>query len=333
MKPFSIFQIANYFHSRYAAKSCVCKAEPVSICLFLTDRCTLSCKWCLRQTDTSFNTRTRVDMSLETVNRILPYFPKATHVSLAGFGEPLLVDNLFKIVAECKKRPMRVNLITNGTLLTERIEEIIQAGLHRISISMNSLNSSEYQSTCGGSETTFHTVLKGIELLVRKRTSKKPYLHISFVLSRDLFKRIAEIIKFAEDAGVDFLDMHNLISHDKDDIYKGMLTSDDEEVNVCLNEWRKKEYKVKVGWPVLVQKGLEKPVRICKTLWGWIGVDMEGNTAGCSKAMPTNIKYGNLFKEGTKVWNNEFRKGLRMSFLNRDKFLLDCCKTCTEVQP
>jgi hypothetical protein len=60
---------------------------------------------------------------------------------------------------------------------------------------------------------------------------------------------------------------------------------------------------------------------------------MHGNTAGCHKVMGTSKDYGNAFQEGKKVWNNEFRKKLRMSFLNGNKFLFDCCKTCTEIQP
>lgn len=329
----SLSQIINYGISRIRLKNAKCWNEPISICLFLTNRCTLSCKWCLRQIDNSFTVNTRPDMSIDRARRILQYFPKATHLSLAGFGEPLLVNNLFEIVAESKKRPMRVSLITNGTLLSERIDEIIQAGLHRISISMNSLNAIDYQTTCGGSENTFDNVLRGIRLLVSRRKLKRPYIHISFVLTREMFNRTQEIIKFVEDIGVDYLDLHNLIAHDKDDKYNGMLTSDDEEVVALLNEWKRKEYKVMVGWPRLVQKGLERVVRICNPLWDWIGIDMDGNTAGCSKAMPASREYGNIFEKGKSVWNNEFRKNLRMSFLNRDKVLLDCCKTCTEVQP
>jgi len=272
-------------------------------------------------------------MSFEQTKKILQYFPKAGHLSFAGFGEPLMVDDLFKINAEFKKRPMKVSIITNGTLLLERIDDILHAGFQSIFVSINSLDAINYKLTCGGNENTFNNILKGIQLLAEKCRATKPYICLGFVLTRDLFNRTPEIIKFAEETRANHLYLHNLIPHDTYNDYAGILTTDDEEVVSKLSEWKREKYKIQVCWPKLVQKGLEKPARICKPLWNWLGVDMEGNMAGCSRAMGTCKDYGNLFQEGKEVWNNEFRKKLRMSFLNGNKFLFDCCKTCVEVQP
>lgn len=331
-KPFSLPQLSNYFISRWGTKGAKCKNEPTTICLFVTDRCTLSCKWCPRQSNPDFMAG-KPDMTLETAGKILRCFPKATHLSLSGFGEPLLVDDLFSIAVSFRKRPMRISVITNGTLLADRIDEIIDAGLQRVSISINSLTSTDYQSICGGDENTFKHVLKGIDLLVSKRQAQKPYLHISFVLTRNLLDRTPEVIRFAEETGVDCLDLHNLIPHENGNGFAKPLTDDDQEVVEKLAEWSKLQYRVRVGWPKLVRKGLKKPARTCNPLWEWLGVDVEGNTAGCCRAMTTREEYGNLFYDYPEVWNNEFRKKLRLTFLAKDKFWLDCCKSCTEVQP
>ncbi len=271
-------------------------------------------------------------MSLEQTKKILQYFPKATHLSFAGFGEPLLVEDIFKINKEFKKRPMKTSIITNGTLLLDRIHDILHAEFHYIFVSINSLNPIEYKLTCGGNENTFHNIMKGIQILVEKRRSAEPYLNISFVLTRDLFHRTPEIIKFAEEMKVDYLNLHNLIPHENYKDYTGILTTDDEEVVAKLTEWKRKRYKVRVNWPRLVQKELEKPARICKPLWSSLGIDIEGNTAGCHRAMGISKDYGNLFQEDKQVWNNTFRKKLRMCFLKKE-FLFDCCKTCVEIQP
>ena len=325
-------QFTNYLGSKWIPKSCVCKSEPVMICLFVTNRCTLSCKWCLRQKEGEFTYRTTPDMDCSTARKILGYFPKSTHLSFCGFGEPLLVQDLFKMIAEFRKRPMRISIVTNGTLVPDRIDEILSAKLHRISISMNSLNPTDYKLTCGGNETMFKNVLKGIKLLSEKRKSARPYLHLSFVLTVDLISKAREMIQFAEDTGFDYLDLHNLIPHEKKIEYDGILTMGMEETVKDIVEWGKGKRKIRVRWPRLVQKDLETPRRICRNLWNWLGIDMEGNTAGCSKAMATKREYGNLFEEGSNVWNNEFRTRLRAAFLNKG-FLYDCCKTCTEVQP
>ncbi|MBI2471501.1 MAG: radical SAM protein [Planctomycetes bacterium] len=337
-KFYSFKQLYNYLLFKLGHRNSRCKNAPVQICLFVTDRCTLSCNWCLRQSDSSnhfskhFN-KTRPDLSLDVARKIMQYFPRAGHVNFAGFGEPLLNEDLFRINAEFKKHPMRTSIITNGTLLLDRIDEIIQAGFHYIEISINSLDAQNYLSTCGGDENTFNKIVRGIQSLAEKRKVGKYLLSLSFVLTRNLVDQLGEVIKFAEDIKVDGLTLHNLIPHNNYNDYTGVLTCDDDEVVAKISEWKRKNIKVKIDWPSLVRKGLERPARACIPLWNWIGIDMEGNTAGCHRAMGTNKEYGNLFKEGKNVWNNEFRKKLRESFLKRDKFLFDCCKTCVEAQP
>ncbi len=337
-KLYSFSQLVNYAIAKYGGKSFVCKNDPLQVCLFVTDRCTLSCKWCLRQTTASEYysenfVENRHDITLEKAMEILQYFPKAVHVNFAGFGEPLLVNDLFKINAELKKRPMKTSVITNGTLLLDRMNDILNADFNYVSVSINSIDSNNFESTCGSSEKIFNNVLDGIQRLAKERKSNSPRLHISFVLTRDLFDQTPEIIKLAEELNVDSLDLHNMIPHKNYKDYSGILTTDDEEVVAKIAEWKSEERNVSINWPILIQKGLEKPAKICSQLWNWIGIDVEGNTAGCHKAMGTSGIYGNLFQEGKNVWNNEFRKKLRMSFLKGSKFDLDCCRTCTVTQP
>ncbi len=332
MRLFGINQLKNFIEARYGRSRAHCAYEPTSICLFVTDRCTLSCKWCLRQNDQKEMPAQRPDMTLNDAKMILDCFPKATHLSLAGFGEPFLADDVFKMAHELGKRPMRTSIITNGTLLTERLQEALGAGLHRISISINALNSEDYKKVCGGGDSAFNNVIKGVRQISEKRPSKRPYIHISFVLTRDIFGRTAEIISLAKDAGADYLDLHNLISHGRGS-YEGVLTDDDAEVVGKIDEWRKKDFGIAVRWPRLVRKGLERPARPCAPLWDWLGVDVEGNTAGCSKALHACRTYGNLFSEGAGVWNNSFRENLRRGFVSGSGFPLECCMSCTEVQP
>lgn len=271
-------------------------------------------------------------MTLEGARKIVGYFPKATHLSIAGFGEPLIVKDVFKIVQELKKRPMRVSLITNGTLLQDRMDEVVQARLRQISVSINSIDPIQYGVVSGSSEKTFNTVVQGVQTLAQKKGSDTR-LQISFVITRNLLDSVPDIIRFAEDIGGDYLVLHNLISHTDFNDYTGVLTDDDEVVINKFKEWKSKEYKVKVFWPTLVKKGMGRPARICIPMWEWIGIDMDGNTAGCSRAMGASKQYGNIFKEGKDVWNNEFRKSLRRSFIKGETFLYDCCRTCKDVQP
>jgi len=85
----------------------------------LTYNCNLKCKMC------PFWKRPSKDSSLEQEKKILKqiYRSGACGVAFEG-GEPLLRKDLAEILAFSKSLPLHTSLITNGTLLKARIDEI-----------------------------------------------------------------------------------------------------------------------------------------------------------------------------------------------------------------
>lgn len=332
MKLFRPTQVYNYFRSQWHQTDARVAVEPTTICLYMSKRCTLQCRWCLRSTTPGLPSVADEDMTLLIATQILQQFPRATHLSLGGFGEPLLARDIFKICAHARRRPMRINLITNGTLLPDRLGEVRSAGLHRLSVSLNALSAAEHQSVCGGVERTYSQILDAIDRLRSLPQRDRPLLHISFVLTPDLLPRIEEIIDLAERIGVDHLDLHNKISYEDAANTAEMLTTEDWRLVEWLRRMASQPRKVTIGWPVLITRDLDRPGGNCECFWTWIGVDSSGNTAGCSKALPTDYTYGNVFREGTGVWNNEYRRGARRDFL-RGQFPMGNCRTCTLMQP
>ncbi len=85
----------------------------------LTYNCNLRCKMC------PFWRRTSPDSSLEQEKAILKqvYNSGACGVAFEG-GEPLLRSDLVEILAFSRSLPLHTSLITNGTLLESRIDDI-----------------------------------------------------------------------------------------------------------------------------------------------------------------------------------------------------------------
>ncbi|MGA3061337.1 MAG: PTO1314 family radical SAM protein [Candidatus Bathyarchaeia archaeon] len=85
----------------------------------VTYNCNLRCKMC------PFWKRTSQDSSLEKEKAILKqvYDSGACGVAFEG-GEPLLRNDLVEILAFSRSLPLHTSLITNGTLLESRIDEI-----------------------------------------------------------------------------------------------------------------------------------------------------------------------------------------------------------------
>jgi len=83
-------------------------------------------------------------------------------VRLTG-GEPLMRKNIIYLVEQLAKIDgvQELTLTTNGVLLYEMADDLKNAGLNRVNISLDSLNPSKYSHITNGGD--IHRVLKGIE--------------------------------------------------------------------------------------------------------------------------------------------------------------------------
>jgi MoaA/NifB/PqqE/SkfB family radical SAM enzyme len=87
-------------------------------------------------------------------------------------GEPLLNPDFFKMVKHCKNRGIDVSTFTNGTLITEDVAtEIVSSGLKELWISIDGATAETYEDIRPGA--SFDRVLRGIELIVSARRTKK----------------------------------------------------------------------------------------------------------------------------------------------------------------
>ena len=100
--------------------------------------CNLNCKMCFRHTwfDESFG-----HMRMEDYRRALDTMPPTVEtVFFGGMGEPLFHPEILEMVALASAKGVEVELLTNGTLLSEAmITGLIDAGLDRLWISIDDL--------------------------------------------------------------------------------------------------------------------------------------------------------------------------------------------------
>lgn len=69
-------------------------------------------------------------------------------------GEPLLRKNIVNIIRECKEivsSDVEIVMTTNGLLLGDKVEELTNAGLSRVNISLHTLNQARYSKITGTS--------------------------------------------------------------------------------------------------------------------------------------------------------------------------------------
>ena len=109
-----------------------------------TNRCNLECRTCIRN---SWN-ETLGHMDDRTFSRIvsgLRTFEGPLTLFFGGFGEPLSHPHIVDMVAAARGAGAKVELITNGTLLTERMSrDLIHAGLDMLWLSLDGATPESY---------------------------------------------------------------------------------------------------------------------------------------------------------------------------------------------
>ena len=119
------------------------------VCLYLetTNRCNLLCTTCPR---TFEDLEPPADMSWELFTRIVDQVPDIARVVLHGVGEPMMVNELPRMIRYLKERGIYVLFNTNGTLLTEaRGQELIDTGLDELRVSLDAADAASFEEVRG----------------------------------------------------------------------------------------------------------------------------------------------------------------------------------------
>lgn len=138
-----------------------------SLRLSVTDRCNLRCKYCMPEQDYVWLPREDV-LTYEEMATLTGYFTDlgVDRVRLTG-GEPLLRRDLSRLIRLLLQNRLvtEIALTTNGILLAEQAEALYEAGLHRVTISLDTLRPERFRQLTRRDE--YARVMEGIESVGR----------------------------------------------------------------------------------------------------------------------------------------------------------------------
>ena len=112
---------------------------PKWVVLQITQRCNLRCKMCYEwgENGAYLSQKTLDDLPLQTIEEVLGTLtPQGTYFELFG-GEPLLHPQFKEIMQLIEKYQCKIDIPTNGTLLTRYAKEIVQAQIRRLWVSID----------------------------------------------------------------------------------------------------------------------------------------------------------------------------------------------------
>lgn len=328
-------QMLNSFKYLCSKKESIVNWNPISISIFPTYKCNLSCDMCLTHSTkfkSPFGQKPCIDMDFELFKQILNRYKNALSLNLFGNGEPLLHKDLFRMIGHASNiMKMDVYSGSNGVLVGRYIDKIINSPLKAFNISLNGHNSREFNRMTGMDPEFFNTISNNIAELVKLKKTKRSKLRItaSIILDQENYKQLIDMIHFGDGLGIDKINFFQFLPVPQ----KGFMAEerclflDNQAVIDVFDEVNSLPTKLrrKVLLPPLLNKACQNN-RNC-TVWFYnLSVDANENVGGCSCQLLDLCPSGNLSDEN--VWNNRYFQEMRTRFIDPRFPLLEPCTWC-----
>jgi len=323
------------------ARRNVLKGLPLHIQVEVTNACNLKCATCHR--DLLYPEPTM--MSFENFKKVYDEI-HPENINVSGLGEPFLNPDIFKMIKYAKDNGSVVNCASNFTLVSDKIEQILESGIDQIKISVDAANRETfYRIRNGDLYDTLIDNIKAINRLKKERGFAKPVLRFNYALQQDNIDQLVDTIKLAYDLKVPSIYVQYLEYIDREDRkqrlvgklaynkLKDTLVQADDVVKKAgitsnINIWKRDLdlFFNKMG-PEDKFKANDKK---CYFPWFSSWVDADGTVRPCP-IIPWQrdvAHMGNVFNEPfSKIWNNDKYQDLRAALASGER-PTQPCKTC-----
>ena len=169
--------------------------------LSVTDRCNLRCAYCMPERDYTWLPRAQI-LTFEEIGRLVEVFLSlgVTRARLTG-GEPLLrrdLPELVRILA-ARERLADLAMTTNGVLLSGAARPLFEAGLHRVTVSLDTLQPARFAALTRSDN--LGRVLEGIDAAA---AAGFPALKLDMVVMRGVNEdEVVPLLEFARGRGAE----------------------------------------------------------------------------------------------------------------------------------
>lgn len=161
----------------------------------VTDVCNIRCQYCMPDGDVKFLASDR-HLTYEQIARVVQVCADLgiENYRLTG-GEPLVRPGLHELIDQLIRISgvTDVAITTNGMLLKPQLPQLVQAGLKRINISLDTLSEATFKKL--SRRDGLHQVLEGIEAALAE---PKVQVRLNALVLRDINRQdVVELVRFA----------------------------------------------------------------------------------------------------------------------------------------
>jgi len=193
--------------------------SPYHIILETTTKCNLECRTCMRSKQDwgIYESNMPFDLYYSLISDLK--YP-TRFVSFVGMGEQLLNPQIFRMMNVAKQKGFEVSLTDNFTLVDKEVAHtLIRSQIDYLYASFDSVSKRKFEKIRVGAN--FEDVVNNIRQFVEAKkqvNAKKPEVFFKSTISRDNFSEIPDLIRLAEDLGLDGIDFSKEHSYCQDNV-------------------------------------------------------------------------------------------------------------------
>lgn len=214
------------------SQTTILKSFPRRFVLELTNACNLNCIMCGRNA-ANFKP---VIFDIKMLDKLQPVAEHVEEVTLMGWGEPTLHPQFADFLKWAKQNNLRKYFCSNGMMLGDIFNEIIENETDIIAVSMDGASEEINNSIRTGAD--FHKILKNIEQITTYKAKNSllfPYMNFVITVSKTNLKELPELIRLAKNVGLDEVKVVYLTAFD-DDLAEVILYQEKELVQSVFQE-------------------------------------------------------------------------------------------------
>lgn len=321
------------------------EGRPFHVEISTNNACNLSCVMCERP-DLSYINGEKLDAVGDRV------FPNASVITPSATSEPAMGD-FDRILDHCEKHDLKLDLITNGNLITDRHIDRIRGRVFKVDFSIDSHIPSVYEEIRRGGKHS--RMLAGLRRLVKLQKEEGFLLTLVVVLMKQNLTTLDGTVTFARQEGIEHLRIQKMLpffQHPHRFSVEDHFTSEEIRLHLdrALDAARREKVNLELALdpvekvihedtpePVMsppvvthaLYEGLmQKHPGFCFQLATYVRIIPNGNVYPCCRGWDEHLLMGNIFEQSfEEIWNGPKYQKLREEFLTGE--LREGCRNCT----
>ena len=296
---------------------------PLFVVWDITDKCNCRCSYCDHWKNPHSYRELDLDKKMKIIDNLA--LAKVGGISLCG-GEPLLAEGLGTVIKRAKDRGLFVNLDTNGSMLEQTAEMLIEKRLDSIIISVETGGPEEHDNL-RNHKNLFDKLNRGIGKLKDIRKGLKPSIFLRTLIHKQSYPKLDGFVQYWGDRvdNIIFQPVHDSPENFQKTPPEMVINKEEEPV------FRKMYSSLLTKYPILnsvynrmipayfFDFGSIKRNYICFQGTFLADIDSQANLYFCTERI---FKLGNLLQNSIlTLWNSADAKQLRNKVRQIDK----CC--------